>query len=160
MLDWGLFALFVVMLCLVFLAFHAWRGIKAEYDRIDKHRREVDATVNALQASIAAARADGEEAKRIAREVEGTHYKTLLRRIDEAEASALGVMKQAEVLAEKVASLGGRMSALQRWMKREEPEPEDDAPANQIPMFPPAAPPATGNAGQPGVGRGFGRKVV
>ena len=160
MMDWGLFALFAVILCLVFLAFHAWRGIKSEYDRIDAHRRQIDGKVLELAAEIRLACTNAAEARELAKTVEGTHYKHLLRRIDEAEASALGVMKQAEVLAEKIASMGGRMSALQRWMKREEPDQEEEIPANQIPMFPPVAPPAAGNATPPGVGRQFGRKVV
>lgn len=159
-MDWGLFALFTVLLTLVFLAFHAWRGVKAEYDRIDAHRRGLDAKFLELQAEVQRSRDASEEARRIAGQVEGTHFKTLLRRIDEAEASALGAVKQCEVLAAKQASLGGRLSALARWTKKEEPEEEEDLPFNQVNMFPAHAPAPEAPQPQQGVGRQFGRKVV
>jgi len=143
-IDYGLFALLVVILVLIFLAFHAWRGIQAESSRISAHRTDVDAKLTAILNEAAASRHESTEAKRIAMEVQGTHYKSLLHRIDEAEATALGATKQCEVLAEKCASLGGRLSALARWSKKEaDPEPGDGE--QQVPMFPAASMPSPGN---------------
>jgi len=142
MVDFGLLALFAVILALVFLVFHAWRGVKADGERISAQSLEVDSRIERLRSEIDRARDEADDAKRIAIEVQGTHYKTLLRRIDEAEATGLGCLRQAEVLAEKVATLGGRMSAFQRHHgKKAEPDPEPAADPNQVPLFPAAMPP-------------------
>jgi len=144
LIDYGLFALLVVILVLIFLAFHAWRGIQSESSRISAHRLDIDAKINGLHGEMAASRLDASEAKRIATEVQGTHYKSLLHRINEAEATALGATKQCEVLAEKCASLGGRLAALARWSKKEaDPAPEGEE--SQIPMFPAVSMPPQGN---------------
>lgn len=177
MFDYGLIALIVVMLVLVALAFQAWRGIRAETDRIFSHRVEQDSKMAALVTQIGEARAaaskaaadamtKAEAALTKAQEVEGTHYKTLLRRIDEAEASALAFEKSLQVCLEKQASLGGRLSALQRHYKEQAeagsaPAPAPAAEDDGIPRLPfvmPTSghvPPAAGTV--PGH---FGRKAV
>lgn len=158
MIDYGLFALIVVILTLVFLAFHAWRGIKADGDRIRAEVSKCAAIVGEMERALGGMEGRVSEAKAIAVEVQGTHYKTLLRRIDEAEATSLGHVKQVEVLAEKIASLGGRLSSLQRWRKElKEPEGEDLG-GEQVEAFPvaPVPPPVAMNNGH--FGRIVGRK--
>jgi len=129
-IDYGLLALFAVILVLVFLAFHAWRGIKADGDRILAVRADVVRDIEALKVDIKEALTVARAAQGLATEVQGTHYKSLLRRIDEAEASTLGHQKQAELFAEKLASFGGRLSALARWQKKD-PEPAEPSAAGE-----------------------------
>lgn len=142
MIDYGLFALIVVVLALIFLAFHAWRGIKAEGERISVQSTQVDAKVAKMALEIEAARALAQSALSLAQEVQGTHYKSLLHRINEAEATAAAAQKQNDVLGEKIASMGGRLSALARWQKKDpEAAPEEPPAGEQVPMFPAAMPP-------------------
>jgi len=148
MIDWGLITLFVVMLALISLAFHAWRGIKADADRITSIIPKIDAVEKLAN-----------EALHLAREVQGTHYKALLKRIDESEAAASAFTVKVEGLTAKMATLGGRLSSLQRWHKGKAPEPaaevlDQEDEDEQENMFPVEAP-APGNVQV--TGRGFGR---
>lgn len=138
MIDYGLLALFAVILVLVFLAFHAWRGIKADGDRILAVRADVVKDLDAMRVDVKEAMAAARAGLSLAMEVQGTHYKSLLKRIDEAEATTLGHQKQVELLAEKMASFGGRLSALARWQKKdpepaEPPAPDGEDPGEQVP---------------------------
>jgi len=162
MIDYGLFALIVVILALVFLAFHAWRGIKAEGERISAMESRMKEAIAGNKTVAGEAWEHAGEALSLARQVEGTHYKFLLKRIDEAEATTLGHQKQVEVLLEKVASLSGRLTALQRWRKETfEPEttpPGDPLAGEQLPIFPAASVPPQGTNGHGHFGRVAGRK--
>lgn len=158
MIDYGLFALIVVILVLVFLAFHAWRSIRAEADRISAQWTRIEARIVETERSTGRALAEAEGASTLAREVQGSHYTRLLKRIDDAEATGLGCLKQCEVLSEKIASHGGRLSALSRWRKEAQaPEaPDDDT---TVPMFPAAPVPPQGNIPVPGHFGRMARKV-
>lgn len=159
MIDYGLFALLVVILVLVFLAFHAWRGIKADGERIRELASQLETKASAMDRQVQDGKRVAEEALATAKAVEGTHHKVLLRRIDEAEASTLAQTKTVQTLLEKVASLGGRLSAIQRWAKREEAEEEETEEAQELPMFPAAVPAPVTNSVPGHFGRMPGRKV-
>lgn len=158
MIDYGLFALIVVILVLVFLAFHAWRGVKADAERIFESEARTKADLDLAFGRIETIRALADRALVIAEAVEKTHYKSLLSRIDEAEATSLRVFKQFEVFENKIASLGGRMSSLQRWRK-EAAEPEDTGGGGeQLEAFPVAPVPPPVNQANGHFGRIVGRK--
>ncbi len=146
MIDFGLLALFAVILALVFLAFHAWRGIKSDGERIQVFRADLVRDVGVLRGEIQQALLIGNDAKALALEVQGTHYKQLLRRIDEAAAAADAAAKIVDGLVSRTATLNGRVTAIQRWMKApNEPEPEPTV-VDDLPMFPAASMPPQGNA--------------
>lgn len=139
-MEFGIFSLFAVQFLLSFLAFTAWRAIASEAGRIKDAENRMSSKVDALDAAVSAATeaakaaagaamAEAVAAKAEAQSVRGSHFDTLLRRIDSAEASTLGFTKQVEVLADKVASLGGRLSNFARVYKRQDAEEKEPAPA-------------------------------
>lgn len=153
MIDFGLLALFAVMLALVFLAFHAWRGIKEDGARIQVFRTDVLRDIDEFRRDLQHALEIGSEAKALAEAVRETHYKQLLIRIAEAEAGALAAAKIVDGLVSKTATLGGRVTAIQRWMKA--PADAEEEP-QQVEAFPvaPVPPPVTLNNGH------FGRMAT
>jgi len=118
-MDYGLIALIILVLVLVAFAFHAWRGIRSEADRITGWKADILAQVGMIKAALDACRAVADAAAAKAGEVEVTHYKTLLRRIDEAEAVTAKYDKQVEALAEKQASVAARVTAIQRHYREQ-----------------------------------------
>lgn len=142
--DFGLLCLFTIQVALVFLVYHAWKGIKAEISALEAHRRD-NATITA---SLAALRAEIEAVAKRMGEVEAAPKagKARMEEIGELLAKA---DRKAEALETKVVSLNARLSSVARWKPKVNDEEETD-PASQdegstIPMgqMPPGSIPLT-----------------
>jgi hypothetical protein len=157
MIDFGLVTLFALQCALVFLVYHAWRGIKLEISALEVHRRSNEAVTSGIAAI--ASKVDAFE-KRIG-EVEAAP-KAGKARMEEIADGISKVDRRADVVEGKLASLSARVSANARWKKTVEEE-EETAPAseeegNQIPMgfMPPGAIPLSHQPPQGAVPPGFG----
>lgn len=120
---YGLVSMFTIIVALTFLNFIAWRDMKAEKDRINALETARALEYVGIRSDLAAAKSASDDARKSSEMVKGSHYDTLLKRIDTAEASALGCLRQVETFAEKIASFGGRLSSMAKHAKPKEEEP-------------------------------------
>jgi chromosome segregation ATPase len=112
--DFGLVCLFAIQIGLVFLVYHAWKGIKAEISALEAHRRDnaaVAASVSAIDAKIDALN------KRMG-EVEAAP-KAGKARMEELEESISKVNRAVTASDAKVVSLAARVSAYARTQSKE-----------------------------------------
>lgn len=131
---YGLVSLFTIIVALTFLNFVAWRDMKAEKDRLNALENARAAEFIAFRGHVDAAKAAAAAATATAEMVKGSHYDQLLKRIDSAEATANGCLRQCEIFAEKIASFGGRLSSMARKPK-ETPEGEADPAGPVLPLY-------------------------
>lgn len=112
MIDFGILALFTVQLAIAFATFFAWSRVKAEILRLEVLQQKNEGIAAAFTAlgtdftALAKRQADVEEAPR-----------KLLLRFQEVEANIGKADRLLEKLDGKVASLGGRMSAVVKGRK-------------------------------------------
>lgn len=121
MIDFGILALFTVQLAIAFATFFAWSRVKAEILRLEVLQQKnegIAAAFTALGTDFAALskrQADVEEAPR-----------KLLLRFQEVEANIGKADRLLEKLDGKVASLGGRMSAVVKGRKGRGDDDDDE----------------------------------
>lgn len=157
-MDYGLIGLFTIELGLAFLCFLAWRDVKRQENALSAQEAARAAQYERFGLEVAASKAQALEAKQASDLVKGTHYDTLLKRIDTAEATVLGYEKQLLMLQAKVASLSGRVTASARYRDRDQEE-EEPAPGTAAPVHHPAAANPAANGSVAGKVVGFGQKV-
>jgi hypothetical protein len=155
--DFGLICLFTIQVGLVFLVYHAWKGIKAEISALEVHRRGNEA----IASSIAAIRAEVDEIAKRMGEVEAAP-KAGKARMEEITESLGKVDRRVDSVESKLGSMQARIAADARW-KSKVKEEEETAPASQdegytIPtgQMPPGAIPLSVQPQSGAVPPGFG----
>lgn len=131
--DFGLICLFTIQLALVFLCYHAWKGIKAEISALEALRQGNAAVTSRLDAITAKMEALGTRVS----EVE-TAPKAGKARMEELADSLARSDRKADAIESKVTSLAARVSAYARHRKSvnedEETDPAPEGEGLQIPL--------------------------
>ena len=154
--DFGIVSLFAIMVALVGMVYHAWRGIKSEISALEAHKDRYNACVT----DIAALRA---EIVALGKRMDGVSDlpKASLARIAALEEDGAATHKAVTRLDTLVVSAGARVSALQRWIKaagnaEKDPAPEGEEAEGAMPLASPGSLPLFPQDEQPGLPPGFG----
>lgn len=156
-MDYGIVSLFAVQLVIAFLTGLAWWSLKDASSQAKDVENRIKGETTGLRATVDQLRADLSETRSMVATIKGTHYDSLLKRIDQAEDRTIKFERAVELCTEKTASVAGRLSVFQRHYKieKENPEPAPDGSKHPDAIRFDAEPPAQ-RATIPG---NFGRKA-
>jgi len=154
--EYGQIGLLLLGIVIAFVNFLLWRSTRAEADRISTQGLRTEAEYARLGDRVAGINEVAKDAMKEAQAVKGEYFTVLLRRIDAAEATSLGTLKQTEVFAEKLTAFSARLSSFARHHKIKDEATEA---GNAAPEVAPAPPIPKGAANGTETRSSFGQTV-
>jgi len=140
-MEYGLIALFAVVLTLAFLVFQAYRSISDEGRKLSSLLSNSTSQNLAIEARITAVTSAADESRKAVALLRETHYDAVMARLKQLEAVIERVDRTSENNEERIKSLNARASAIARHRKKLEEEDDSTESTQAVEYEQAAAPP-------------------